>query len=324
MVEPTVCLVGPTASGKTALALELARRVPLGVISIDSTMVYRHFDIGSGKPTPAERAAVRHWLIDIREPQERYSVGEFVVDARIAIQQARAAGLVPLLVGGTMLYLQGLQRGLSTLPAADPAVRAGLDREAAERGWPALHAELERVDPGAASRIAVRDRQRIQRALEVYRITGMPLSALQRRPTAPDPNRYLNVVVDTADRTTLHARIARRLETMLAVGLVAEVEKLVGLPGMDATHPALRAVGYRQVNAWLGSGRGLDELRLAVLAATRQLARRQLTWLRPLRADLRVEMAGPEPAAERRAVAAAVDALVPELEHILSRMQCVS
>jgi tRNA dimethylallyltransferase len=280
MATTAICLMGPTAAGKTALAVQLARRFPVAVISVDSAMVYRGLDIGTGKPDAALMAEVPHALIDIRAPWEAYSAGEFARDARAAIDAARAAGRLPLLVGGTHLYFRSLVTGIAPLPAADPAVRAALDAEAGVRGWPALHAELAQVDPGAAARIGPADRQRIQRALEVFRLTGRPLSAHWEAP-APDTGiRFRRFALVPGDRDGLHDRIARRFDAMLAQGLVQEVAALRALPQMTPDRPALRAVGYRQLWAYLAGEEGLGQARARALAATRQLARRQLTWLR--------------------------------------------
>lgn len=302
-----VCLMGPTAVGKTGLALSLAGRLPVELVSVDSAMVYRGMDIGSGKPPRETLARVPHRLVDIRDPWEQYSAGEFLRDATRAIGEITAAGRVPLLVGGTMLYFRALLQGLSALPVADPLIRRQLEDQAALEGWPALHGELRRVDPVAAARIAVSDRQRIQRALEVYRLTGRPLSEQQRGSRVPDGIRFLKIAVLPGDRQGLHQRIAARFQRMLDDGLVAEVEGLLALPGMDAGRPALRAVGYRQICAHLRGEAGLEEARRQALAATRQLARRQLTWLRQERCDLALEMASPElPSDLERAVQSAV------------------
>ncbi|MBL8224890.1 MAG: tRNA (adenosine(37)-N6)-dimethylallyltransferase MiaA [Chromatiales bacterium] len=280
MAITAICLMGPTASGKTALAVEVARRLPVAVISVDSAMVYRGLDIGTGKPDAALRAEVPHALIDIREPWEAYSAGDFARDARRAIEAAAGAGRVPLLVGGTHLYFRSLVAGIAPLPAADPSVRAAIDVEGEALGWPALHAELARVDPAAAARIGPADRQRIQRALEVYRLTGRPLSAhWHDRP--PEPGfRFRRFALVPADRAALHAQIERRFDRMLEQGLVAEVAALRALPGMSADRPALRAVGYRQLWAHVSGEEPLGQARDKAIAATRQLARRQLTWLR--------------------------------------------
>ncbi len=307
-----VCLMGPTAVGKTGLALSLAARLPVEIVSVDSAMVYRGMDIGSGKPDRETLARVPHRLVDIRDPWEQYSAGEFLRDATQAIGQISATGRIPLLVGGTMLYFRALLQGLSDLPVADPETRRLLEDQAAAEGWPALHGELQRVDPVAAARIAVSDRQRIQRALEVYRLTGRPLSELQAATRVPDGIRFLKVTVLPGNRQGLHERIAARFQGMLEEGLVAEVEGLLAMPGMDSGRPALRAVGYRQICAHVRGEVDLKEARRRALAATRQLARRQLTWLRQERCDLALEMDSPGllPDLER-----AVRLAVPQMQY---------
>jgi tRNA dimethylallyltransferase len=288
-----VVLAGPTASGKSALALELAARLPLEIVSVDSALVYRGMDIGTAKPTPAERAAVPHHLIDILDPAEAYSAARFAADAKALAADIRARGRLPLLVGGTMLYVKALREGLHELPAADAAVRAALDAEAAERGWPALHAELARVDPATAARLPPLDAQRIQRALEVWRVSGRPLSDwhAQARPAgaaADDADAAWPVVsLEPRQRAWLHERIARRLAQMFEAGFVDEVRALRARGDLHPGLPSMRCVGYRQAWAYLDAleagradparwGRFVEE----ALAATRQLAKRQLTWLR--------------------------------------------
>lgn len=273
--------MGPTATGKTALAVEMVRRHPrLAIISVDSAMVYRHMDIGTGKPDVATLARAPHRLVDIRDPRDAYSAGDFVTDATAAMAEIRRAGQVPLLVGGTFLYFRSLLGGLSLLPPADPAVRAALDAEAEARGWPALHEDLARLDPAAAARIGPADRQRIQRALEVYRLTGRPLSALQGRSPPGPAHPAVRIALLPTDRAGLHQRIEARFDAMLAAGFVEEVARLRQLPGMVPGLPSLRAVGYRQIWAHLAGEFSLAEARDKGIAATRQLARRQLTWLR--------------------------------------------
>jgi tRNA dimethylallyltransferase len=286
----TVCLMGPTAAGKTELALELAGRLPVGLVSVDSAMVYRQLDIGTGKPSPETLARYPHRLIDIRDPWEQYSAGDFVRDASRAISEISAAGRVPLLVGGTLLYFRSLTQGLSSLPAADAGLRAELDARAAREGWPALHAELAVLDPVAAARIGVTDRQRIQRALEVCRLTGQPISAQQVRSAVADRTRFLKIGLVPRDRKVLAGRIERRLRGMLERGFVAEVERLLAMPGMQAGSPALRAVGYRQIAEFLAGRRSRTDAEIRALAATRQLAKRQLTWLRQEDCDLWLDM----------------------------------
>jgi tRNA dimethylallyltransferase len=277
-----LCLAGPTAAGKTAAALaiaeSLAPQVGVEIVSVDSALVYRGMDIGTAKPSAAERAAVPHHLIDVIEPSESYSAARFVAEARALIETIGARGRLPLLVGGTMMYFKALFDGLDELPPADPAVRAALDAEAAERGWPALHAELARVDPATAARLPPGDTQRIQRALEVWRLSGRPLASFHGGSDAPRERPPL-IALEPVDRAWLHARIAVRFETMLADGLLDEVRALRSRGDLHARLPSMRCVGYRQ--AWEALDRGaLAALPERGIAATRQLAKRQLTWLR--------------------------------------------
>jgi tRNA dimethylallyltransferase len=283
---PAIAVMGPTASGKTTFAIELARRHGGEIVSVDSALVYRGLDIGAAKPDLAERAGIPHHLIDVREPWQPYSAAEFAVDARAAIDGILARGGLPVLAGGTGLYFRALLRGLAPMPEADPAMRDSIAAEAAERGWLALHADLARVDPAAAARIRPGDAQRIQRALEVFRLSGRPISEWQRDPPPPRlPLRVLKLVLAPAGRATLHARIARRFEAMLAAGFLDEVRDLRALPALrdhpaPLDLPAVRAVGYRQAWELLDGAFGLDGLRDRGVFATRQLAKRQLTWLR--------------------------------------------
>jgi tRNA dimethylallyltransferase len=274
-----LCLAGPTASGKSAAALAIAEIVDTEIISVDSALVYRSLDIGTAKPTAAERAAVPHHLIDIVEPTEAYSAARFAADTQRLIGEIAARGRLPLLVGGTMLYFKALFDGLDPLPPADARVRAEIDALAAAEGWPAVHAELQRVDPLTAARLAAHDAQRLQRALEVYRLTGRPLSALHsgapRR--APPPL----IALEPDDRAWLHARIAERFGRMLEAGLIDEVRALRARGDLHARLPSMRCVGYRQV--WEALDRGdLADVAVRAIAATRQLAKRQLTWLRSM------------------------------------------
>lgn len=277
-----VALMGPTASGKTALAIEWAQRYDGEIISVDSALVYRGLDIGSAKPDAAEQAGVRHHLIDIREPEQAYSAGDFALDARAAVDGVLARGRLPLLVGGTGLYFRALLGGLSSMPAADAAVREAIEREAAARGWADLHTDLARIDPTAAARIRPTDPQRISRALEVWRVSGRTISAWQAEsPLSPRPPwRVLKLILAPADRSQLHTRIAERFERMLAQGFLDEVRRLLDRPGLHPDLPSMRAVGYRQALRHLKGLTCVAELRAEATAATRQLAKRQLTWLR--------------------------------------------
>ena len=281
---PAICIAGPTASGKSAVALALAGLVPAEIVSVDSALVYRGMDIGTAKPTPAERAAVPHHLIDIRDPREAYSAAEFVRDATRLIGEIRARGRLPLLVGGTMLYFKALFEGLDALPPADAGVRRAIETRAATEGWPALHAELARVDPITAARLSPADSQRIQRALEVWQLTGQPMSALHTTksiaPRARPSGAAAFFSLEPADRAWLHARIAQRFDDMLAAGLVDEVTALRARGDLSPDLPSMRCVGYRQVWDTLDGRAPMATLRDRGVAATRQLAKRQLTWLR--------------------------------------------
>jgi len=278
-----VFLLGPTASGKTAVALALAQRLPCEIVSVDSAQVYRGLDIGSAKPDAAERASVPHHLIDIVEPTDAYSAGRFRDDALRLAREIHGRGRLPVLAGGTMLYFSALTRGLADLPRADPALRASIEARAAVEGWPALHAELARVDAATARRIEPTDPQRIQRALEVHALTGRPLSALQaERPAAPLPFTLLRIALEPGDRAVLHERIAARFRAMLRAGLVDEVVALRSRYALHGALPAMRAVGYRQVWETLEGTKPADTLEARGIAATRQLAKRQLTWLRAM------------------------------------------
>ncbi len=276
---PAVFLLGPTAAGKSALALAIAGRLPCEIVSVDSGQVYRGMDIGTAKPDAATRAAVAHHLIDIRDPDQPYSAGEFREDAQRLIAQIEARGRVPLLVGGTFLYFRALERGLATLPAADPALRLAIENEAAGHGWPALHAQLARVDPVAAARIAPADRQRISRGLEVYRLTGQPLSAWQAQADSVANPPALRLILAPPSRPALYAAVDARFDAMLAAGLLDEVAALRAA-GYDRHLPALRAVGYRQVWSHLCGETDYPTMIEAGKTASRQYAKRQLTWLR--------------------------------------------
>ncbi|MGD9388351.1 MAG: tRNA (adenosine(37)-N6)-dimethylallyltransferase MiaA [Gammaproteobacteria bacterium] len=275
--------MGPTASGKTGLAVELARALPLEIVSVDSALVYRGMDIGTAKPSPALRAELPHHLVDLVDPAESYSAGRFRRDALAAMGEIRARGKTPLLVGGTMMYFRALQQGLAELPEADPSVRAALDREAAAHGWPALHRRLASVDPVAAARIQPGDAQRIQRALEVWQLAGRPLSELQAEAGGGrglEGWRLLKLALAPPDRAELHARIAARFEEMMAAGFLDEVRGLYQRGDLHAGLPSIRAVGYRQLWAALAGDRDPGEAVRDAITATRRLAKRQMTWLR--------------------------------------------
>lgn len=272
--------MGPTASGKTALAVGLVERFPLEIVSVDSALVYRDMDIGTAKPDAATLAHVPHHLLDIRDPTETYSAAAFCDDARRLMADIAARGRVPLLVGGTMLYFRALLQGLDDLPRADAALRKELEAEAAARGWPALHAELAAVDPATAARLAPNDSQRIGRALEIFRLSGTPMSALLDRVQSELPYRVLQLALIPSERAVLHQRIAARFDAMLAAGLIDEVDTLRRRYALNADLPSMRAVGYRQAWAYLDGDIDLKGLREQGIAATRQLAKRQLTWLR--------------------------------------------
>jgi tRNA dimethylallyltransferase len=275
-------LLGPTAAGKSAYAHELALRHEGEIISMDSAQVYRGMDIGTAKPLAAARRAVRHHLIDILDPTETYSAGRFREDVLRLVPEIAARRKIPLIVGGTMLYFRALHEGLDELPAAAPELRAQIDREAAARGWPALHEELARVDPVAAGRLEPTDAQRIQRALEVFRLTGVPLSRHQTGASAPLPFVLHVFAMAPMGRDELHRRIEMRFDRMLNAGLVGELRELRRKYALNDRLPSMRAVGYRQVWRYLEGELTQDEMRDAAIAATRQLAKRQLTWLRSL------------------------------------------
>lgn len=278
---PVLILTGPTGVGKSDWAIRLAERAPIEIVSVDSALVYRGLDIGTAKPSRAVRARIPHHLIDICDPVESYSAGRFVTDALKSIHEIHARGRVPLLVGGTMLYLRALLDGLATLPQAAPELRRELDARAATLGWPALHAELSRLDPQAAARIAPTDSQRIQRALEVCYTAGTPISQLQRSTASPlEGYRVCYWMLASSDRTVLHERLARRFEAMMAAGFLDEVRALRDRGDLTSSHPSMRAVGYRQLWGHLGGLYGLEEGIERAVAATRQLAKRQLTWMR--------------------------------------------
>jgi tRNA dimethylallyltransferase len=296
-----VALMGPTASGKTAAALEIARHIPSEIISVDSALVYRGMDIGTAKPTADELAAVPHHLIDILDPIASYSVRQFRDDALRLVDEIRARGKLPLLVGGTMLYFKGLRDGLDDLPQADPALRAQIDREIAQHGIVALHERLKALDPVTAERLKPTDTQRVQRALEVILLTGQPMSALLAKSAPPElPFTLLPIALEPSDRSVLHARIAERFDKMLAArpGLLDEVQALRARGDLHLGLPSIRCVGYRQAWDYLDGRISAAELREQGIAATRQLAKRQLTWLRSMNDRIVIDCLATDAAAQ--------------------------
>ncbi len=295
-LPPAIFLMGPTASGKTGAAAELVQALPLELISVDSALVFRGMDIGTAKPDQATLAQAPHFLIDIIDPTESYSAAQFRSDALQLMAEITARGKVPLLVGGTMLYYQALQQGLSDLPQADPTLRAELDAQAAEIGWPAMHAELARLDPPTAARLKPNDSQRIQRALEVIRLSGEPMSMLLARPTAePLPYNLLKIALQPSDRATLHQRIEQRFDLMLQQGLEQEVAQLrQQYPELHLNLPSMRCVGYRQMWEYQDGVVDYATMRDKGIFATRQLCKRQLTWLRGMDDTVEVECLAPD------------------------------
>ncbi|CAG9256612.1 tRNA dimethylallyltransferase [Paraburkholderia unamae] len=317
---PVACLLGPTASGKTAAALayaaqSAARGHTVEIVSIDSALVYREMDIGTAKPSAAERAAVAHHLIDIVDPVDAYSAADFRADALRVTGEIVARGNVPLLVGGTMLYYKALTQGLNDLPSADPAVRAQLDAEAARDGWPAMHARLAQVDPATAARLAPNDSQRIQRALEIFMLSGQPMSVLLATPSTREDEatryRFVSIALEPSDRGVLHARIEARFDAMLASGLIDEVKALRARGDLNPNLPSMRCVGYRQVWEYLDGEVDYDTMRDKGVFATRQLCKRQLTWLRAMPERIVVDCCAVD--ATVQAVAAVERALAPVL-----------
>ncbi|MFC5607955.1 tRNA (adenosine(37)-N6)-dimethylallyltransferase MiaA [Variovorax soli] len=289
-------LAGPTASGKTAAALALAQALPVEIISVDSALVYRGMDIGTAKPSPQEQALVPHHLIDIRDPTDSYNAGAFVRDATRLVDEIRARGRLPLLVGGTMLYFNALIHGIDDMPSAAPELRERIELEAAEQGWPAMHAQLARVDAVTAARLAPNDSQRIQRALEVWHASGRPLSSFhaERAAATTEPGPLALLSLEPQERSWLHERIAQRFDAMLAAGFVDEVRALRARGDLRPELPSMRCVGYRQVWEALDRLWPEDELRERGVAATRQLAKRQITWLRGMAQRTVVEAAAPD------------------------------
>ena len=272
--------MGPTASGKTAIAITLTKILPLEIISVDSAQIYKGMDIGTAKPDIQTRLETPHHFLDILEPTESYSAARFCQDVTAIMREITQRGKIPLLVGGTMLYFSALLKGLSDLPGRDEALRARIDEQARRAGWHSLHGELEKMDPATAEKINPADAQRIQRALEVYYLTGQPLSALRNKREILNTHRYIQIGLIPSDRAELHKRIAARFQSMLEQGLISEVEALRKAYALNANLPSMRAVGYRQVWQYLQGELGASILREKAIAATRQLAKRQLTWLR--------------------------------------------
>jgi tRNA dimethylallyltransferase len=322
-----IAIAGPTASGKTAAALALARELPVEIVSVDSALVYRGMDIGTAKPSPRERAEVPHHLIDIRDPRAPYSAAAFVADATRLVGEIAARGRLPLLVGGTMLYFKALADGIDAMPAADAALRGRLEAQAAESGWPAMHARLADVDPATAARLSPNDSQRIQRALEVWHASGVPISQFQNaaRAEAPErPRAAALLSLEPTSRAWLHERIERRFDAMLEQGFIDEVRALRARGDLVADLPSMRCVGYRQAWEMLDAARGagaegaaparepgpadLAALRERGVAATRQLAKRQMTWLRGMTGRTVVAADAPDAVARVVAHALAVEA----------------
>lgn len=298
-----VAIMGPTASGKTAAALAIARTRPVEIISVDSALVYRGMDIGTAKPSPEELAAVPHHLIDIIDPLEAYSVMQFREDAIRLVGEISARGALPLLVGGTMMYFKGLTDSLDELPTADPALRAQLDAEAAQIGWPGMHARLRMLDPATAERLKPNDAQRINRALEIIALTGKPMSELLGKREKPElPFDLISFALEPSDRAVLHQRIAQRFDAMLGErddeGLVAEVARLRARGDLTPALPSIRCVGYRQTWDYLDGKIDRAELRELGIIATRQLAKRQITWLRAMPERIVIDCLGTDPTGE--------------------------
>jgi tRNA dimethylallyltransferase len=295
-----VAIMGPTASGKTAAALAIARHMPVEIISVDSALVYRGMDIGTAKPSLEELASAPHHLIDIIDPLDAYSVAQFRADTLRLVGEIAGRGRLPLLVGGTMMYFKGLVDGLDDLPTADAQLRIELDEEAARIGWPAMHEKLRAVDPVTAGRLAPNDAQRINRALEIHRLSGQPMSALLARAAKPElPFALLSFALEPSDRAVLHARIAQRFDAMLGQrddsGIVAEVAGLRARGDLHPNLPSMRCVGYRQAWEYLDGRIDRAALRETGIIATRQLAKRQLTWLRAMPDRIVIDCLGPDP-----------------------------
>jgi len=302
-----VALLGPTASGKSQAAMRLAEELPLEIVSVDSAQVYRGMDVGTAKPSAADRARVVHHLIDLVDPAQPYCAAQFVQDAQAAIAAIRGRGRLPLLVGGTMLYAKALREGLADLPPADLEVRKRLAQQAAQSGWHALHARLHEVDPRTAARLSPTDRQRIQRALEVYELTGEPLSDLLQA-AATEPTPVMMIAWMPSDRFELHRRIEARFDSMLAAGFLDEVRGLRARGDLNPDLPSMRSVGYRQAWDHLEGASSFDEFRASAIAASRQLAKRQITWLRSMGDALVIDpLSGGAPSELRSAIGRWID-----------------
>lgn len=307
--EPLLFLAGPTASGKSAAARAIAARWPVEIINVDSATIYRGMDIGTAKPSKSEQSETVHHLLDILDPLEAYSAASFRRDALRCVQEIRARGNIPLLAGGTMLYFKALRDGLNDLPSADPEIRLELEQRAAKMGWPAMHAELAQIDPETAARLSPNDSQRIQRALEIWRISGTPMSVLLNAPAQQDtPIKTLTLSLEPTERSVLHQTIAVRFDAMLETGLLQEVQTLHARGDLHANLPSVRCVGYRQLWSLLDGEVNYAEARLQAIAATRQLAKRQLTWLRSLPERKTIEACTPT----------TVDAVIQEVAALLN------
>ncbi len=294
MNKAVICLMGPTASGKTELACELVRQMPCEIISVDSAMIYRGMDIGTAKPDALTLAQAPHHLIDILDPIDSYSAAQFCKDADVLCQSIISRGKIPLLVGGTMMYFRALQQGLSVLPASDAAIRAEIMYQADNQGWDFMHQQLINIDPDSGTRIHPHDTQRIQRALEVYALTGQTLTALLSQEIKPARYSFINLIVFPSDRAWLHQRIELRFRHMLATGFIDEVRDLINAWPLIVSHPAIRCVGYRQVYDYLQGDFSYETLVEKGEAATRQLAKRQLTWLRHWSSSYRLDAQAPD------------------------------
>ena len=300
MKPPVICLAGPTAAGKSAATLALAQRWPIEIIVMDSATIYQGMDVGTAKPSKQEQALVPHHLLDIRDPAESYSAAEFQRDANLLITQIQNRGHLPLICGGTMLYYKALREGLNNLPAADPAVRAAIDNEAQALGWPALHRQLAEFDPVTAARLAPNDSQRLQRAIEIYRVSGRTMSdwLADSRPEQPDQHQFVTISLEPSDRLALHERIAIRYHAMIKEGLLDETRALHARPDLHLGMPSVRCVGYRQLWDYLDGRISLDQAIEQALAATRQLAKRQLTWLRSIPERNTIDCLAPDAASQ--------------------------